>query len=215
MTTQTFRDTLRKISPPWLQRGLAEKIGYAIAVQIDAISDVATAGVFARYPGLGTPTALQLIGRERRIRRGRLETDASYAGRLRRWLVDHPRRGGPYALLEQLRAYFSAAPFPIHLASISGVRYVLDVDGAITRDVPAVRNKARWARWVLLYFTDSLDEMDLDELQLVPREWIAAHVGGDLIVMHTGVELWNYPPERPWNNPGVWNKPAAPRVEIA
>jgi hypothetical protein len=47
---------------------------------------------------------------------------------------------------------------------------------------------------------------DLADLAVVPREWIAAHCLGEILVMPTGAELWDYPPDEPWNDPaGTWN----------
>lgn len=158
----TFRDALRDKLPRWLQRGNAQRLMHSIGVHIDAYADAAIAGVKQRFPGLYSNDALPVIGRERRIRRGRTETDPVYASRLVRWLDDHRRRGGPYALLAQLHAHFAPANFPIDLlyypsALIGGeaVRFRLATDGTITRDTFAWvpdEHADRWARWWLIYF---------------------------------------------------------------
>jgi|GEM_PF-2869342 len=115
MPLTTFRDTLREKCPPWLRQGTAEKVLYSIGVLIDGFADALTAGLKMRFPGYYSAESLPHIGRERRIRRGRNESDAVYAPRLIRWLADHQRRGGPYALLAQLHAHFADAPFAIEL----------------------------------------------------------------------------------------------------
>jgi hypothetical protein len=211
----TFRDLLRKFSPPWLQRGLGEKLGYAITVQIDAMGEALDASVRIRFPNVYSSESLPVIGRERRIRRGQHEQASAYAGRLRRWLQDHQRRGGPHALLAQVRAYHLPLTFPIVLWWPSGARYRMDAAGVVTRDVVAWVPTAAWARWTLMLFSDSLGSLAADELGTVPREWNAAHCIGSAVVMPTGSRLWDYPPERLWDNGGAWNAaPTGARVEI-
>ena len=211
----TFRDLMRQISPPWLQRGLAEKIGYAITVQVDAMGEALDAGMRMRFPNVYSAETLPVIGRERRIRRGRNEAAATYAARLRRWLQDHQRRGGPHALLAQLRGYYLPLAFPVALWWPSGARYLMDTDGTITRDVVAFPQTAAWARWTLMLFTDALPSISATDLAAVPKDWNAAHPIGTVVVMPTGSELWNYPPENVWNESGTWNTAATgTRVEV-
>jgi hypothetical protein len=210
-TLITYRDTIRKISPPWLQNGLAEKILYALAVQIDAFGDALTAGVKQRFPGLYSDESLPLIGRERRIRRGRTETTSNYAGRLNRWLTDHPRRGGPYAMLAQLFAHFAPNTFPIDLIYYSGRRYQMDVNGNVVRNDLAWfpdDDAAHWARYWLFFYTDAFPSPSAEEiadLKLIPREWTAAHALGYIVVFPAGAELINFPPGHLINEPGTIN----------
>lgn len=199
----THRDTIRRSSPPWLQTGIAEKLLYAIAVQLDALGDGIVAGVKLRFPGVYSNESLGLIGAERRIRRGLYEADANYAERLTRWWTDHATRGGPYALLNQLWYHYSPNNFPIHLVYQSGRRFILDPDGTITRDIVGFPNTAKWSRWQLLYFTD--EPIDPVDVAIIPRDWIAAHILGSVKVIPSGAELWNYPPANTWNEGGVWN----------
>lgn len=195
----TYRDSLRKISPPWLQTGLNEKILYSIGLQIDAFGDAMVAGVKSRFPGLYSFESLPLIGRERRIRRGRTEADESYAVRLTRWLTDHRRRGGPYALLAQLHAHFAPNNFPITLVYYSGRRFQMDVNGVVVRDHIVWSpdpDTARWARWWLFYQTDAFPSPDaatIEDLKMVPREWNAAHCLGYVVLQPSGAELIDYP----------------------
>jgi hypothetical protein len=130
----TFRDTLRRRSPPWLQHGRAERVLYAIGVQLDAFADALVAGARLRFPGLYSDESLPLIGRERRIPRGRYELGSTYAARLTRWLIDHRRRGGPYALLAQLHAHYAPDNFVAELVYRNGQRYTMDASGAVVRD---------------------------------------------------------------------------------
>jgi len=206
---RTFRDAVRELSPPWLRGGLGEAILGAVAEQLDDLTDRLVAGVRVRFPGLEGMESLALVGRERRIRRGRLETDAVYTERLGRWLDDHRRRGGAYALLGQLHAHYAPAAFPVALRYASGRRYAMDAAGAIVRDVAAwdVPGGAvpRWARWWLFYawptpisddgvwsdpgtwgdggvWGSDLTPAEVRDLRLVPREWGAAHATGRIVL---------------------------------
>lgn len=213
---ETFRDQIRRRSPPWLQHGNAEKYLYALGVHLDALGDALAAGVKSRFPGLYSFESLPYIARERRIVRGRNETDAGFAERLRAWLADHRRRGNPYALLSQLHTFFAPDNFPIELVYASGQRYAMDVDGVVTRSfVPwsPDGNPAKWARWWLFYNTDQWavtppTQTEIDELRLVPRAWNATHPIGSIVLFPTGAELWNYPAGHIWNESGVWNTTA-------
>lgn len=198
--TRTFRDRLRRASPPWLQHGWAEKLLYAYGAQVDAFADALVAGVKMRFPNLYSPESLPLIGRERRIARGLLEDDATYASRLTRWLDDHRRRGGPYALLAQLHAYYHPNDFPVQLIYRSGRRYSMDVNGNVTRDDITWSPDAqpdKWARWWLLMFTDAyplpLSAQDTADIALIPTEWNAAHCFGSVILLPTGGEIIDSP----------------------
>lgn len=199
-TLLTYRDTIRKLCPPWLQNGLAEQIMYSLAIQVDVFGDALAAGVKARFPGLYSFESLPLLGRERRIRRGLVETDETYAPRLTRWLLDHRRRGGPYALLAQLFAYYAPNTFPITLLYESGRRYSMDVDGVVVRDDIVWSPDASttlWARWWLFFDTDFFGTAPTDDqiadLKIVSREWNAAHCLGFVVLLPSGAELIDYP----------------------
>lgn len=219
---QTHRDEIRKRSAPWLRIGLAQKILYAIGLHCDGWADALAAGVKLRFPGYYDNQSLPLLGRERRIPRGRNESHASYAQRLARFLTDHRRRGGPYAMLTQLYHYFHPVNFTIDLVYYSGRRFTLvqellmlgaPVDEAITRDDVVWTpdsNAAKWARWWLIYYTDQWASTpptaaEETELRLIPRQWNAAHALGTIVLFPSTAELWNWPPGRTWNESGTWN----------
>jgi len=206
---RTFRDAIREISPVWLRGRIGGGILCAIAAELDALSDACVAGVKLRFPRVYGTESLPLIGRERRILRGRLDTDTTYSVRLSHWLDDHRRRGGPYALLGQLHAHFAPANFPIQLVYRSGRRFTMDVAGAITMDVDSAfapdANPARWARWWLYYtwpnpvgkrkwgdggkwgeggvWGSDLTPVEVRDLRAVPREWNAAHAIGWIVLL--------------------------------
>lgn len=212
--TRTFRDRIRRACPPWLQIGWNEKLLYSFGAQIDAFADALVAGVKMRFPNVYSPESLPLIGRERRIARGLLEDDATYATRLTRWLDDHRVRGGPYAMLAQLHAYYFGNEFPIELVYRSGRRYSMDVDGNVVRDDIVFTpdgNPAQWARWWLFMYTDSyalpLSDADTADIARIPTEWNAAHCFGTVVLLASSAELWDYPLGEVWNDAGVWDPP--------
>lgn len=197
ITITTFRDSVRRLSVTWLVGARAERFLYAIAIQLDALADMTVAGIKLRFPGFYSFDSLSQLSRDRRIRRGLTESPDTFADRLTRWLPDHQRRGGAYALLEQLHAFFAPNNFPIDLLYKSGRRYRMDAAGNITRDIySGTLPTAQWPRWTLFYYTDAfpgpLTDAQKETLSVVPKEWIAAHITGRVLLMPTGAELYDY-----------------------
>jgi hypothetical protein len=81
---------------------------WSLSALLDVFSERARNGMEQRFPSRAGPTALSWIGQDRLISRGRDETDASYAARLRAWRYPrgHRIRGSVFGLLEQIDAYF-------------------------------------------------------------------------------------------------------------
>lgn len=212
---RTYRDAIREISPWWLRGPIGGSVLYAIGSVVDLLGDGLRAGVKVRFPGFYSMESLPLLGRERRIRRGRTEADETYAERLMPWLDHHRTRGGPYALLAQVHAFYRPANFDIELRYASGRRFVMDPDdGSIVRgDIvwsPPDGSAPLWARWWLIYkwpnpidddgtwddpgvFDDggvwdcNLTADEVRDVRLVPREWNAAHAIGDITLDSSGV----------------------------
>jgi hypothetical protein len=89
-------------------------------------------GVRARFPLVATPTALSALGRDRVLRRGLAEVDASFAARLVRWRTDWRTAGSNWSLLDQLAGYFSPAPPRMRVVSSNGtsaIWYTREPDG--------------------------------------------------------------------------------------
>lgn len=236
----TIRDMMREKSPPWLRGRVGERFMYAVGVQFDAFVDAAVGAVKTRFPGLYHDDSLPYLGRDRRITRGRNETSAVFAVRLRRWLDDHRTRGGPYAMLAQLFAYYADAPVAMQLVYRSGRRYTMDVVGAVTRsDSPFApdADALKWARWWLfmdwpdaippartygdglLYGTDAvygsgLTPAEVADIRLVPKAWNAAHAMGRIVLVPTGSFVYGSPPEL-YGTPGlVYGGPAGAALSV-
>jgi hypothetical protein len=224
-----FRDAIRELSPWWLRQGIALRFLYTIGLHLDTLVRMAQEAVRRRFPGLDSDDSIPLIGRERRITRGRAEPTAIYASRLARWLTDHRLRGGPYAMLAQLYAHFAAAPFAIELRYYSGRRFEMDTAGAIVRGdvawLPDARsdNPCRWwlfYDWPTVVFDDggwgdvgtwgdggtwgtNLSVEEVEDIRIVPRQWNAGHITKGRIVLSEGsTELWGAPGD--WGDPGWW-----------
>ena len=200
-----FADLVWRIGPPWLQRTWARRILSAIAGPIDLLASLTAAGVRARFPSWSMPDALTVLGRERRIRRGPTEPSGTYAPRLVRWLDDHRGRGGAYALLGQLRAFWAGTHDGTHaVVSHRGVRHT-SVGDVITRDVITwtADGTAAWAQfWVMLHVSADPRPIDDATYLAVPVDWSAAHVLREHVVVLWGHgRLWEYPPPS-----GTWTE---------
>lgn len=205
---RTFRDAIREITPWWLRGPRIGSVVYAIGAVVDNLADALRAGVKSRFPGHYSGETLPMIGRERRIRRGRNESDETYASRLLPWLDHHRLRGGPYALLEQLYSFWRPNNFPIELRYTTSRRFNVSTIGEIGRwdqawGVPG--DPAQWARWWLYFeWPDSLGDdgvwsdpgtwddggvwdcgltsAEVRDIRLVPREWNNAHAIGFIVL---------------------------------
>lgn len=156
-----FAGALLRRLPPWLQRTVGARVVQGMADPIDALVTASVEAVKARLP-VDAPdaTALGLIGAERRIRRGPGESAQTYARRIRTWWDAHRTRGGAYALLGQLDAYFQDwCNVRMDVVANSGLRRWIDAaatvaESVITRDSVTWDGdgSGRWARiWVFLY----------------------------------------------------------------
>lgn len=185
MTELQFRHTIKAWCPPWLAKalGTAERVFYVAGAVADGLVEWAYQGVQARLPGHGTPTALPLIGDDRRIRRGPAEPDASFAARLKRWRPDWKMAGSPIALIGQLRGYFTPrAPVIRYVNRTNGadVGWIeVAADGTATYQIV---NPANWS-WDALGATEPF------------RFWIVIH-------SEPGVGLWD--DDGVWDDPGDW-----------
>ena len=212
---RTFRDAIREVSPWWLRDKVGGGVLYAIGMELDRLCEDLRAGVKTRFPGFYSMESLALIGRERRIRRGRNEADGTYVTRLLRWLDDHARRGNPYALLAQVHAYYAPASFGVELRYVSGRRFAMDTSGNVVRgDVTWTPpgDPAQWSRWWLIYqWPDAIDDdgtwgdpgtwgdggvwgcglspAEVRDIRLVPREWNSAHALGWVTLQSPGITI--------------------------
>lgn len=162
-------DLALALSPPRLRNRVGQKLVYALVALLDVILEWLYQGVSARFPLVGTPSALGAIGRDRVIRRGTSESDAGYALRLASWLDDWRLAGTAYALLHQIAGFLGpAAPRLRLVSSAAGVAiwYTLEPDGRFTVAKASPSNwdwdsatnpiaSTLWARFFVVIYSDT------------------------------------------------------------
>lgn len=195
-----YQNEIKRIVPPWLRRTVGGAIMSSIGIVVDAMIDRAAWGVRLRFPDVDED-ALAIVGRERRIVRGPAEDLTTYAGRVQGWLDAHRERGSVYALLEQMRAYFAAAPRAVDVLYHSGTLYKLyeNVGLPIDRAIIGWQPEGdQWAQaWVFLF--EDADPTPVSaatdaDLSIIPRLWNAAHMLPlHVVLVWPGARLWGYP----------------------
>ncbi len=198
-----LRVLLRTLIPRWLQNGVVFKLLYAIVAQFDMLVEMATAALRKRYPEANSEDVGKLLGSDRQIIRGKDEPWSTYSIRLRSWLDAHRNHGGPYGLLEQLRAYWAVTPFVIELYYAGTVprRYFkLWETGLITRGLALwePENAAtHFSRWALRYHWPEELPAPLDWGQS-GLKWGDGHVWGSGLSAETVAHLRRVPSQ--WGN---------------
>lgn len=198
-----FRDLIKDILPPWLGKGVGEKLGYVLGLAKDAVMEKLEQGVKARMPKYGTPTALVYIGQDRLIIRGFQELDASYAIRLSQFLDAWARAGAALTELQQLAGYTSPFTPVIRTVSNAGVWDSVNdgkVDGTTINHLRTIDNwdwdsvgPSYWAGGTTPWWTTSAG--------LVP--WFRAWV-----IIFPPAGLWQaegtWGDGQTWGDGGVW-----------
>ncbi len=104
-------DLLRRVVPKWLSERIlagfvvAFRFLYVMVSRLDAGTEILLQLTNARYPGIGTPTALALIGASRGLIRGIGETNAQYAAYLNQWRALQADKGGMRSLAKAIAHY--------------------------------------------------------------------------------------------------------------
>lgn len=97
-----------RLAPSWLTSGDGELVLYSLGRVEDEWMERLRQGLNARFPTRAPSDALGAIGQDRRIVKGFVEADATYASRLLRWLDDWKTAGNPFSLMQQVKAYSGA-----------------------------------------------------------------------------------------------------------
>lgn len=125
-----FRNILPFVVPRWLSEGEGELVLYTLGMMKDASSERMRQALEARFPTrTESSSALDKIGADRGIPRGRSESAANYAQRLIGWRYPrgHRVRGSAFALLDQVSNYWGGlASFTI---DVSGNRHDRSTEG--------------------------------------------------------------------------------------
>lgn len=164
LNLEGFRNIIVNLVPGWLRREWGAKFLYTTGVVLDGVMQWADEGVSARFPALAPDDALPAIASDRGVILGFDEPRASKEVRLRRAIDDAKTAGTPYAMLEQLAAYFTGHSIRIGIVTNRGTWHVRDENGDVTMTRLAGNwdwdgSPARWARfWVILWPLDDLIE---------------------------------------------------------
>lgn len=103
----TLRDSIKRVSPTWLQGTWGYRFMYTLGVHLDAVAEALRQGVLARFPGYGTLEALPHIGKDRQILRGFQETSDAYIERLQQAIPTWRTAGNAQSVIKQLLGYVS------------------------------------------------------------------------------------------------------------
>lgn len=114
-----LRDTIKEISPTWLQTEQAEKFLYLCGVLHDMLVEKAQEAQLARMPTRCDPSALPLLGDDRQIIRGIGESDMGYGERLSRAFDSWRLAGLPMGVMAEVIAYLSTGPKMRHVSNTS------------------------------------------------------------------------------------------------
>src|SRR4029077_5191596 len=124
LTARNLRHSLKAYTPRWLSDRQGFQVGYSVlytlAAVLDIFLEVQLQGQLAALPGLGTPTALPLIGFSRGLLRGFSESDVSYSQRLPQWLDFWRCAGRPVGMLLALRWLFINTPLTVRTVDNNG-----------------------------------------------------------------------------------------------
>ena len=165
MKRKLFRDSLRRIVPPWLSERVASgmTVGFrtlqGMIAPLDDATDRLVQGVQAAWPGLGTPSALAFVGRNRGMIRGKGESDLNYGSRLTRWLDRWRITGSQEAIARAIHEYVSGRP-KVRVVNRAGICVTVGHDDTLTKtdvkwDWDSKTNPERvgyWSElWVIVY----------------------------------------------------------------
>lgn len=134
-----FRDNLQNRVPWWLGDRHLKTPPYSVGFRFlwvimavyDATVETVMQGLQAAWPGVGTPTALPLIGRSRGITRGEADTDATFTVKLRSWLTKWQGAGSMRQLAIEIHEYLGNAP-KVRIVNRAGFMTTVAADGTVT-----------------------------------------------------------------------------------
>lgn len=155
-----FRGLRYFLAPPWLTgKGDGEKIAYTLEAMLDVFTEKLRQGLEARFPSRAGLSALRLITGDRGLLRGRSETNAALAERLKAWRTPrtHAVRGNAYEALLQIWHYWGG----IYAATVDahGLRHEIAADDE--PDADEMANPDTLAAWVDSGDT-TWDDLDAD-----------------------------------------------------
>ena len=130
-TSKSFIASLAARVPVWLTRPVGWKFLTTMVFLADTAYETLLQALYARWPGVGTPTALPLIGQSRGMIQGMTETFLAFAARLIQWLSLWQTAGTALTLAKMVQAYVAGSPKVI-IVNRFGVMTTLNSDGTNT-----------------------------------------------------------------------------------
>lgn len=176
-----FRDINRATTPRRLRdrgpsfKNTGFKFVWTFGLAFDALLELAMQGAQAAFPGLGTPTALPLIGRARGILRGSSVSDDAYAAQLQNWLPTLKARGQAWEVLRSIRAV--VGPVKCRVVDVGGNWWTIDAAG--TESLVQLPGSWVWddkplsddqRAWVIIYAPEGWEDC---------QEWLNYWLGAD------------------------------------
>jgi hypothetical protein len=136
---KTFERLFRFMLPARFTRDEGEKIWTALTRTIDDYILAMRESLYAQLPSKAQDDALEKIGTDRALRRGRSETRDHYIARLRGWRFPfgHRVRGSAFGLLDQIRQYWSGgetSDMYSYTMDRNGSRFQIQPDGTTLAD---------------------------------------------------------------------------------
>lgn len=139
-----LRHALKSFIPNWLSDRRGFKVAYYtlynIALMADILVEVSLQGFRSPLPGIGTPTALPLIGQSRGLIQGLLESDGDYAARLTGWLYVWRDAGSADGLANLLKTYIGGPTTTVRVVDRAGNFVSANADGTTTETIDASWN---------------------------------------------------------------------------
>lgn len=176
MSKIQFRDVMHRLAPPFLQGENAEAYLYPIWLGLDLLLNKQGEGQGLHMPGLGDPSGLPWLGRDRLLVQGGNETNDQFAARLQEAFPTWQHAGSRPAILEQLQAYVQGDATVVGqvpaMTIVGGnsltpgttswdvVYNTTPIGGAPFRQNISPRNwgwdgvNAPWRAWLVLFMTD-------------------------------------------------------------
>lgn len=157
-----FRNLLRQ-GPRWLYNGDGGAILRTVGLLLDAGAGRLYAGLRSHFPRFAERDALLLLAKDHGVKPAPGETDAHLAERVVRAIPDWKNAGGPFALIQQLRAYIGH-DLQVRIYNAAGSWFQVDADGATSYaldtgewDWDDLEYATNWSRfWVILFSPDGV-----------------------------------------------------------
>jgi len=123
-----FIQSLPAKIPVWMSRSVGFRFVASLIMLLDAGLEALLQALYARFPGVGTSTALPYIGRSRGLLRAYSEADDSFAAWLLGWLDLWTQAATQIGLAKVIQHYANGAK--VKVVNRGGVMTTLNTDGS-------------------------------------------------------------------------------------